>query len=98
MENRINKGLKKQKVLLIYTEIDGLRSAIIGYDSVEDPRLSNREKPIRPAKTDSYGCVLEAMNDGWRLLGPPQYNGICNPEDADLQNYTWWLYQDVYDE
>lgn len=67
------------------TEAADVRSEIVGW-SFEDSDLFVPNKPIglTPSLKDQryYNSILEAIHDGWKLLGPP----------TEYDNYfDWWL-------
>lgn len=74
------------RVLIVNTSSPSLRAEIYGWGE-EDSCLFVRNRPIGltpgPKITYSPKTVLEALADGWKLLGPPQ------TENRTL--YTWWL-------
>ncbi len=79
-----------QLVLCVETERPTLRADIIGW-SAEDPRKVV-EGPIgwtRRGELPEYDCVLRALADGWRLLGPP------TPQAYIGSTCDWWLVKDV---
>lgn len=85
----------KQQILCLITESQSLRSIIVGWDNIQDPNLVIWGEPIGKAKsipTNMYDCVLRAMADGWRLLGPPQRS--VNECDHSVC-FDWWMYRDV---
>jgi len=66
------------------TEEVSLRCPVIGWSS-EDPDIYVPNKPIGMTPSPhirTYETVLEAMADGWELLGPPVDDGTA---------VTWWL-------
>jgi hypothetical protein len=75
------------KVLILETEQPNLRSEVLGWGE-ENSGLFVRNRPIGltpgPKITYSPKTVLEALADGWKLLGPPQ---VENKRTL----YTWWL-------
>jgi len=76
------------KVLVVSTSSPVMRAEIWGW-SIEDSDLYVRGKRI--GNTPSPCChlpntILEALADGWKLLGPPYLD--LDPEVID---WTWWL-------
>lgn len=77
-----------QKILLLMTTHSDLRSEVQGWNC-EDSSLYVKDKPIgmTPSPTSFfYKSVLEAMADGWRLMGPP-VRSLIN----EVEVYDWWL-------
>jgi len=74
------------------TSRPGLRDEVWGW-TCEDPSLFVRGKMIGYTPSakfyHSYKTVLEALADGWKLLGPPQEI----PNDAEPA-WDWWLVRD----
>jgi hypothetical protein len=73
------------KYLNILTEGDSLRSKAVAWE-LEDTALINtndwRDTPSpHPYLPD---CVLEALGEGFRLLGPPTPR-----QDSNM--FNWWL-------
>lgn len=91
-----------QEVLTVNTERNSIRADIYGW-SHEDPSLVRHNKPIgftgAPKPRYSPDCVLKAMGNGWRLLGPPipfeqTYRNEETDEPYQETNYEWWLVRD----
>lgn len=78
-----------QQALIVSTIGPTLRDAAFGW-TCEDPSgfVPDREIGITPGARFpyTYGTVLAAMADGWRLLAPPV--------GAD-DEYEWWLVREV---
>ncbi len=89
-------------VLSMGTTSPDLRSEVESWGS-EDPRLYVHGKPIgltpgtykSPDCPRHYKTVLEAMADGWKLLGPPSSAPIVNSDGETFPQYDWWLVKDV---
>lgn len=77
------------KVLIIETEGGSLRSKAIGWGE-EDSDMFAPGKPIGltpgPIPRSCPETVLEALADGWRLLGPP-----TRFESDTRDDWKWWL-------
>jgi hypothetical protein len=86
-----------------------MRSDIWGWGG-EDSDLFVQDKPIglTPSPESHRGLrrlddpdphwnpktVLEALADGWKLLGPPQLENIrVAYKDDDEESWAWWLYK-----
>lgn len=71
--------------LTVTTERYSLRATIIGWGH-EDPRLVQPGpigRTLSPRPTYTPDCVLRALADGWRLLGPPVHD--------DGEGWIWYL-------
>jgi hypothetical protein len=74
----------KQKILTMSTTKPTLRSAVDGW-SIEDGNMVEPNKPIGLSGSPNcpgYFTPLHAIGDGWRLLGPPVFEGNL---------WTWWF-------
>jgi len=73
------------KVLICDTKQSCLRSEIVGWTQ-EDSNLFVKGKPIGYTPSPKYDhpkTILEALANGWKLLGAPV---------KETPNYwTWWL-------
>lgn len=77
------------KVMVVSTYEADLRAEIWGWKE-EDSSLYVPNKPIGMTPAPKYsapGTVLQALAEGWRLLGPPQIEGHYNEGTA----WDWWL-------
>jgi hypothetical protein len=82
-----------QKVLIMNTDVPSLRDEVWGWGS-EDSSLFNPRKPIGFTlgySIPSYKTVLEALADGWKLLGPPQLENIRPAYKEAEESWAWWL-------
>jgi hypothetical protein len=62
----------RQKILILYLGSASLKSDVVGwslYDGTTDDEADLRENEEPP-----YESVLEAMRDGWRVIGIPTIN------------------------
>jgi hypothetical protein len=93
------------QVASVTTAKPNLRAEIDGW-SYEDSSLLVRKKLQNQvydwppyfightpgADIPRYYCILEMLNEGWRLLGPPQEEKwAVDGAGADLFQYVWWL-------
>ena len=76
------------EVLIMVTERGSLRAEVHGWThedaSLVEPGhigMTGSPTPYAP-----YDCVLRALADGWRLLGP----ATCRPDDEHPE-WEWWL-------
>ena len=71
--NRFNgqsvNAMKRQQLLYLHTSTTGLDSEVLGMALVENGQI--HEGPDDPADWP-YNSVLEAMNDGWRVVKFPE--------------------------
>ena len=75
------------KILIMDTISPTLRSNIVAWD-IEDSGLYVSNEPIGltpspNANKYAYDTILEAIAEGWELMGPPVKIG--------KNYYTWWL-------
>ncbi len=59
----------RQMVLYLYSKSTSMRSAIAGWVSY-DPTVSY--EPTLPSQDAPYASVIEAVNDGWRIVQFPR--------------------------
>ena len=88
-----------QQVLVMETRRSSMRSEVVGW-TYEDPSLV---KPGAIGMSPSWSheetrplcdCVLRALAEGWRLLGPPISTRSYVPpagETSLLGPWEWWL-------
>ena len=97
-------GKAVMQVASVSTSKGTVRSEIHGW-TFEDARLL--VKKALPSKEDGgkifigytpspkdipfYGCVLEMLADGWKLLGPPQEESWTTDEGKTIEQWVWWL-------
>lgn len=84
------------KIAAVSTNDGSLRSEIFGRTYEDSDLLVNRSVTpnkrisigLTPSPKDipNYCCVLEMINEGWKLLGPPTRFG-----DNDETYWDWWL-------
>lgn len=78
------------KVMTVSTAAPSLRDEIFGW-SLENSDLFVRDKPIGRTPTPLSGpypnTILEALHDGWKLLGPP----TRIKHDDGTESWEWWL-------
>jgi len=77
------------KVLVVSTSSPSMRAGIWGWDE-ENSDLYVRNKPIGFSPSGSSyspNTILEALADGWKLLGPPQVEKAAK----HVEFWTWWL-------
>ena len=89
------------KVLILNTSEPSLRSEVWGW-GYEDSSLYVPNKPIgftpslrsglKKQELAEYSpkTVLEALANGWKLLGTPQSESITVGDDKE-EAWTWWL-------
>jgi hypothetical protein len=78
------------QILTVITESISLRADIVGW-SMEDTDLYQPGQPIgftrSPIGWKHPDTVLEALVDGWRLLGPP----VKEYSDESGETWGWWF-------
>ena len=89
------------QVAMVATKDATLRSEIHGW-TFEDARLLvRRSRPSAPHKIfigytpspkdiPDYGCILEMLADGWKLLSPPERE-TWTADDKEHEEWSWWL-------
>ena len=60
---------KKQLILYLYSKSTNLRSPLGGW-ALYDPTAP--EEPVLPSQDAPYTSVLDAVNDGWRIVQFPR--------------------------
>ena len=69
LNNQRSNVMKRQKLLYLHTSTTGVDSEVIGMALVENGQIL--EGPDNPAEWP-YNSVLDAMNDGWRVVKFPE--------------------------
>lgn len=69
----------RQMVLYLYSKSTSMRSAIAGWASY-DPAVPY--EPTLPSQDAPYDSVIEAVNDGWRIVQFPRAE-LCQFSDVD---------------
>ena len=69
LNNQRSNVMKRQKLLYLHTSTPGVDSEVIGMALVENGQIL--EGPDNPAEWP-YNSVLDAMNDGWRVVKFPE--------------------------
>jgi hypothetical protein len=94
------------KVLVVNTSSPSMRAEIWGWGG-EDSDLYVPNKPIgmtpgpeshlglrqldNPSPRWNPKTVLEALADGWKLLGPPQLENLRKAYEDTEESWAWWL-------
>ena len=78
-------GRKKQLILYLYSKSTNLRSPLGGW-ALYDPTAS--DEPVLPSQDAPYASVLDAVNDGWRIVQFPRPE-LYNFTDVDNAYLTY---------
>ena len=82
-----------QKIMLLGSRKPLLRAPLIG-GFIEDAQAIDFALPDikwpKPANV-SYSCVLEAIKDGWELMGQPVKDGWFEMDGQNTCFWSWWL-------
>lgn len=85
----------RQKVLSMSTTAPNLRSEAVGWTYEDSARVVpgpiGCTSSLNGAPFHAYDCVLRALNDGWKLLAPPERQPWTNSEGQESVEWTWWL-------
>ena len=78
-------GKKKQLILYLYSKSTNLRSPLGGW-AVYDATAP--DEPVLPSQDAPYTSVLDAVNDGWRIVQFPRPE-LYNFTDVDNAYLTY---------
>ena len=76
---------EKQLILYLYSKSTNLRSPLGGW-ALYDPTAP--DEPVLPSQDAPYTSVLEAVNDGWRIVQFPRPE-LYNFTDVDNAYLTY---------
>lgn len=76
---------EKQLILYLYSKSTNLRSPLGGW-ALYDPTAP--EEPVLPSQDAPYTSVLDAVNDGWRIVQFPRPE-LYNFTDVDNAYLTY---------
>ena len=76
---------QKQLILYLYSKSTNLRSPLGGW-ALYDPTAP--DEPVLPSQDVPYASVLEAVNDGWRIVQFPRPE-LYNFSDVDNAYLTY---------
>lgn len=76
---------EKQLILYLYSKSTNLRSPLGGW-ALYDPTAP--DEPVLPSQDAPYGSVLDAVNDGWRIVQFPRPE-LYNFTDVDNAYLTY---------
>ena len=76
---------EKQLILYLYSKSTNLRSPLGGW-ALYDPTAP--DEPVLPSQDAPYASVLEAVNDGWRIVQFPRPE-LYNFSDVDNAYLTY---------
>ena len=78
-------GGKKQLILYLYSKSTNLRSPLGGWALYD---ATATDEPVLPSQNAPYASVLEAVNDGWRIVQFPRPE-LYNFTDVDNAYLTY---------
>lgn len=78
-------GSKKQLILYLYSKSTNLRSPLGGWALYD---ATAPDEPILPSQDAPYTSVLDAVNDGWRIVQFPRPE-LYNFTDVDNAYLTY---------
>ena len=76
---------EKQRILYLYSKSTNLRSPLGGW-ALYDPTAP--DEPVLPSQDAPYISVLDAVNDGWRIVQFPRPE-LYNFKDVDNAYLTY---------
>ena len=76
---------KKQLILYLYSKSTNLRSPLGGWAMYD---ATAPDEPVLPSQEPPYASVLEAVNDGWRIVQFPRPE-LYNFTDVDNAYLTY---------
>ena len=76
---------QKQRILYLYSKSTNLRSPLGGW-ALYDPTAP--DEPVLPSQEAPYTSVLDAVNDGWRIVQFPRPE-LYNFTDVDNAYLTY---------
>jgi len=85
-------GSKKQLILYLYSKSTNLRSPLGGW-AVYDATAP--DEPVLPSQDAPYASVLDAVNDGWRIVQFPRPE-LYNFTDVDNAYLTYEFILEKY--
>ena len=78
-------GSKKQLILYLYSKSTNLRSPLGGWALYD---ATATDEPVLPSQEPPYASVLDAVNDGWRIVQFPRPE-LYNFTDVDNAYLTY---------
>lgn len=78
-------GGKKQLILYLYSKSTNLRSPLGGWALYD---TTATDEPVLPSQDAPYASVLDAVNDGWRIIQFPRPE-LYNFTDVDNAYLTY---------
>lgn len=83
-----------QKILILATRRGFLRDAVL-FTRIEDPEVVDFTLPEKSwtscYSAKKYQCPLEAMADGWELMGMPVKDGWIGDDGFNSCFFAWWM-------